>query len=117
MTLIGMITLNSTDYSRAAHWWKERLNATVAGDYPGFMMLQVPGLPALLGFQQVTEVADETRVHLDLEADPNLGREASVQAFVDAGASRVDSHQPSEDFGWDVLRDPFGMIFCLSDAH
>ncbi|MGP9781914.1 glyoxalase [Arthrobacter sp. MYb211] len=116
MPNIAMITLDALDEVAAAEWWRERLGAEYAGQYPGFTMLTAPGFSARLGFQKVGSVsADKNRVHLDLEADGD--REQSVAGFVAAGAVLVEEHTEDPSFGWSVLRDPFGITFCLSDPH
>ncbi|MGO4297520.1 VOC family protein [Glutamicibacter sp. MCAF14] len=116
MAQIGMITLDTVDEQSAAAWWRAVLGGKYAGQYPGFTMIRVPGFSAMLGFQKVPEVtAGKNRVHLDLSATSDRARE--VEIFVKAGATRLEEHCDDPDFGWSVLRDPYGIVFCISDPH
>lgn len=116
MVSVGMITVDVLDERAAASWWRDRLGSEYLAQYPGFVMLDLPGSPLRLAFQQVAEVTKgKNRIHLDLEASTD--RSAEVTAFVDAGAQVLEEHRASEDFAWSVLRDPFGLVFCVSDPH
>lgn len=116
MANIGMITLDTLDEQSAAAWWRLVLHGEYAGQYPGFTMLSIPGFPARLGFQRVDEVTEgKNRVHLDLEAKADRAKE--VGELLAAGATLVEEHTDDPDFGWSVLRDPFGIVFCVSDPH
>lgn len=116
MATLGMITIDVQDERAAAEWWRERLAAEYVGQYPGFTILSLPGTSVHLGFQQVAEpTSGKNRVHLDLESAAD--RTSEIEHFVAAGATVLETHGGGEEFGWSVLRDPFGVIFCLSDPH
>ncbi len=116
MANLGMITLDTTDEQSAAAWWRLVLKGEYIGQYPGFTMISIPGCSARLGFQQVEKPTEgKNRVHLDLEATGNRAEE--VEQLIAAGATLIEEHNEDPDFGWTVLRDPFGIVFCLSDPH
>lgn len=116
MAHIGMITLDALDEQSAAAWWRAALKGSYVGQYPGFTIISVPEFSARLGFQKVEDLASgKNRVHLDLEA--SASREQEVAHFVAAGATHVADHTEDPEFGWSVLRDPYGITFCISDPH
>lgn len=116
MVSVGMITVDVLDEQVAASWWRARLGCEYLAQYPGFVMLDLPGTPLRLAFQQVPAVTEgKNRIHLDLVAATD--RLAEVVAFTEAGARVLEEHRASEDFAWTVLRDPFGLVFCVSDPH
>lgn len=116
MATISMITVDTLDELAASAWWRERLNGEYLGQYPGFTMLSIPGFSARLGFQKVETLPEvKNRIHLDLEAE--IDRETSLKEFISAGATLVEAHDENPDFGWSVLKDPFGIVFCVSDPH
>ncbi|MCS3493477.1 hypothetical protein M2368_002489 [Arthrobacter sp. JUb119] len=116
MANIGMITLDALDEKAASAWWRAVLGGKYLGQYPGFTMISVPGFSARLGFQKVDEItAGKNRVHLDLEA--STSREQEVTRCMAAGATRVEDHTEDPTFGWTIMRDPYGIVFCISDPH
>lgn len=116
MVQLGMITLDTVDEESAAAWWRLVLKGEYLGQYPGFTMISIPGCSARLGFQKVSEpTPGKNRVHLDLEASSD--RAAEVAKLISAGATLIEEHNEDPEFGWTVLRDPFGLLFCISDPH
>ncbi|MEB4615840.1 VOC family protein [Leucobacter sp. M11] len=114
---IGMITVDTVDARALAAWWAERFGATVTDDFDGWFCSVTGGsLSLTLGFQRVEEpTPGKNRVHLDL-ALPLSGpsRAETVAAFVAAGATVHDTVAMPE-FGWTVLADPDGNLFCVGD--
>jgi predicted enzyme related to lactoylglutathione lyase len=81
---------------------------------PGeFVMVTSPqGLR--LGFQKVPDpTPGKNRVHLDLHS---IDRERDSARLIAAGATEVSRHAAGADFGWVVLSDPDGNVFCVAGA-
>lgn len=119
MPQLGMITTDTTDALGLSQWWAEQLGGTITEQNDGyFCVVQVPSLPVPLAFQLVEEpTPGKNRMHLDLAPLPDEGtREQVVSKFLAAGATLVDQ-QRMPGFAWDVLADPQGNVFCISDPH
>lgn len=116
MATLGMITVDVQDEQAAAAWWLKQLKSEYLAQYPEFTMLSLPGTPLRLGFQKVANPTEgKNRIHLDLEAEND--RATEVAKFLAAGASLIEEHGGADEFSWSVLRDPFGLVFCISDPH
>ena len=77
------------------------------------VLVERPGGSPRLFFQRVPEhKMVKNRVHLDLEADGDLG--AEVDHLVELGAIVVKEH-PSETGRFVTLRDPEGNEFCVME--
>lgn len=119
MPQLGMITTDTTDALGLSAWWADLLNGTVVEQNDGyFCVVQAPNFLVRLAFQLVeAPTAGKNRMHLDLVPTAEEGgREEVVKKFLAAGATRVDQ-QIMGDFAWDVLADPQGNVFCVSDPH
>ncbi|MGL3805285.1 VOC family protein [Paeniglutamicibacter sp. R2-26] len=119
MLTLGMITFDTHDALELSSWWAGQLEGEVVEENDGyFCIVKTPLLPVPLAFQLVEEpAAGKNRIHLDLAATEAAGgREPVVARLVSGGASLVDQ-QRMEGFAWDVLSDPHGNVFCVSDPH
>ena len=119
MLTLGMITFDTHDALELSRWWAGQLDGEVVAENDGyFCIVKTPLLPVALAFQLVGEpTAGKNRIHLDLAATADAGgREPVVARLVAGGASLVDQ-QRMEGFAWDVLSDPHGNVFCVSDPH
>lgn len=119
MPQLGMITTDTTDAVELSAWWAEQLGGTVIEQNDGyFCVVQAPSLPVRLGFQLIEKPTEgKNRMHLDLAPLAGEGtREQLVSKFLAAGATLSDQQQ-MPGFAWDVLADPQGNFFCISDPH
>lgn len=119
MPELGMITFDTSNALELARWWSERLGGQIIEENDGFFcVVKSPAVPVPLAFQLVPDpTPGKNRIHLDLVATiAEGGREAAVAAFIAAGAILV-SRQNMDGFAWDVLHDPHGNVFCVSDPH
>lgn len=114
MTLAAVnITFDTTDPDRLAAWWAEALNGQVRPLAPGdFVIVEPPAGPGL-GFQKVDDpTPGKNRAHLDFGA---TDVEAEVERLVGLGATETARHSMG-DWGWVVLADPDGNVFCIGSA-
>lgn len=111
MISVEMVTFDCTDPDRLARWWSAALGGQIVPVVPGEFMILDHGRGPRLGFQRVAEpTPGKARIHLDFAtADP----EGEVRRLVDLGASEVGRHSFG-DFGWVVLEDPDGNVFCVA---
>lgn len=119
MLTLGMITFDTSDALGLSTWWAQQLDGQVVAENEGyFCIVRTHMLPVPLAFQLVEEpTAGKNRMHLDLAATARAGgREPVVAKLLENGASLVE-HQVVEGFAWDVLQDPQGNVFCVSDPH
>jgi Glyoxalase-like domain len=80
----------------------------VAGDRPEFRSLRRPtGMPVRLLVQRLDGGDGPTTGHPDLAC---ADREVEVAAHVRLGARVV-----APGWGWTVMRDPVGQVYCLTD--
>ncbi len=59
----------------------------------------------------------KNRLHIDLAPHTSQDREAEIQRLLEAGATRVEVGQDTEDVTWTVLADPEGNEFCVLSAR
>jgi len=117
MTLtLGMITVDTTDALSLAHWWADQLDGTIEQENDGwYVTVGLPGLAQKISFQKVSDPSPgKNRLHLDLGA-PEL--EAETDRLISAGAALLERHEMPGGFRWNVLTDPDGNQFCVSDTH
>ncbi|KUI05972.1 VOC family protein [Mycobacterium sp. IS-3022] len=115
MTLaIVNVTFDSTDPDRLAEWWARALGGQVNAVAPGlFVTVSRPGGGPGLGFHKVDDpTPGKNRVHLDFGVGDT---EAEVERLVEIGATETARHSIGE-FGWVVLADPDGNLFCIGSA-
>ncbi|WP_243858603.1 VOC family protein [Mycobacterium sp. DL440] len=75
-----------------------------------FVVVEVPG-GGWLGFQHVDAPSPgKNRAHVDFRSSD---RDADVARLLATGASEVEKHQVTPEFGWIVLADPAGNVFCV----
>lgn len=111
---ISMVTVDCTDPEQLATWWADAVTGEVTVAAPGeFVMVTSPqGLR--LGFQKVPDpTPGKNRVHLDLHS---RDRERDAARLIAIGATEVGRHAAGADFGWVVLADPEGNVFCVASA-
>ena len=104
------VNIPCRDKHALAAFWCEVLGTTVRGEVAQYLGLHpvAEGHPRLL-FQQVDDLPERGRLHLDLESHDVA---ADVARVVALGATVVDE---VTDFGvtWTVLADPEGNLFCV----
>lgn len=111
---VSMVTFDCTDPEPLARWWAQAIAGEVIVAAPGeFVMVTVPhGLR--LGFQKVPDpTPGKNRVHLDLHSQD---KDADAARLITAGAVELGRHSAGPDFGWVVLADPDGNVFCVAGA-
>lgn len=114
---LAMVTLDSADASRDAHFWSDVLGWEITYDADGAAMLAGP--TSALGFGTTPDYAPpgwpnangSKQFHFDLAVDDLA---AAERRCVDSGAT-VPDDQPGGD-RWRVLLDPSGHPFCLTLA-
>lgn len=119
MLTLGSVTFDTSNALELSRWWADQLGGDIIEENEGnFCVVRCPGFPTRLSFQLVEDpTPGKNRVHLDMmPASGEGGRVAVVEKLVAAGATLVDQ-QIMGDFAWDVLRDPHGNIFCVSDPE
>jgi len=110
---IQMVTFDTTDPDRLAAWWADALGATVATVAAGEFVLVIAESGPRLGFQRVdAPTTGKNRAHLDFHT---ADLEPEVQRLVGLGATEIERHSFG-DFGWVVLTDPDGNVFCVAAA-
>lgn len=116
---LGMITFDTHNALELSKWWAEMIDGEITEENDGyFCILRAPSYPVPLAFQLVPDpTPGKNKVHLDLVATlAEGGRESAVAKFVSGGALLV-GQQNIDGFAWDVLQDPHGNVFCISDPH
>lgn len=111
---LAMITVDTTDPAPLARWWAAQTGGSIVEENDGwFVVVALPGGPAL-AFQKVDDpTPGKNRMHLDLTA-ADLG--AGVADLVAAGATLV-AEREMDGFAWVTLADPDGNQFCVSGRH
>lgn len=110
MLTLANVTFDCADAVELATFWSAAMEkpvddgatryfATISGDGPTLMFIQVP-----------EDKAAKNRCHVDLTADD---REAEVKRLLDLGATHVAEHD-EYNHRWTVLRDPSGNEFCVA---
>lgn len=111
---ISMVTVDCTDPERLATWWAGAIAGEMTIAAPAEFVTVASPQGLRLGFQKVPDpTPGKNRLHLDLHSS---NRERDVARLVAAGATEVSRHAVSADFGWVVLADPDGNVFCLAGA-
>lgn len=120
MLTIGAITIDTTDALSLAKWWAEQTGATILEENDGwFVVMQLPetgqGHPGQrIAFQKVDDpTPGKNRIHLDLATKDRV---AERSRLVGVGAKYLATHE-IDGFYWDVLTDPEGNQFCVSEHH
>ena len=107
------VNIPCRDKHALAAFWCAVLGTTVRGEVAQYLGLHpvAPGQPRLL-FQQVEDLPERGRLHLDLESEDVA---ADVARAVGLGATVV---QEVDELGmhWVVLADPEGNLFCVVPA-
>ena len=67
------------------------------------------GVPVRFLLQRLDDPDGPVRAHVDLSA---ADRESEIARHVDLGATRLEDGR-----GWTVLRDPVGVVYCVTDRH
>jgi len=111
---ISMVTVDCTDPEPLAAWWAVALAGEVTVAAPGEFVMVISPQGLRLGFQKVPDpTPGKNRLHLDLHSHD---RERDVARLIAAGATEVGRHTAGSDFGWVVLADPDGNVFCVAGA-
>lgn len=108
---VEMVTFDCTDPDRLAQWWSAALAGKVVPVVPGEFMIVAHDRGPRLGFQKVGEpTPGKARIHLDFASSDVEGE---VGRLVELGATETGRHAFG-DFGWVVLEDPAGNVFCVA---
>lgn len=111
---ISMMTVDCTDPERLAMWWADAIAGEMTIAVPGEFVTVAAPRGLRLGFQKVPDpTPGKNRLHLDLHS---RDRVRDVARLVAAGATEVGRREASADFGWAVLADPDGNVFCVAGA-
>jgi hypothetical protein len=109
---IAMVTIDCTDPELLANWWAGVIAGEVTVAAPGEFVTVASPQGLRLGFQRVPDpTPGKNRLHLDLQS---RDRERDVARLIAAGATEVGRNAASADFGWVVLADPEGNVFCVA---
>ncbi|OBA64766.1 glyoxalase [Mycobacterium sp. 1100029.7] len=109
---VEMVTIDCSDPATLAGWWAQQFGGAThelaAGE---FTVVTLPeGLQ--LGFQKVPDpTPGKNRVHLDFGT---TDVEEEVSRLTAAGAVEMGRHNFGDAFGWVVLADPEGNVFCVT---
>jgi len=108
------VTVDSLDPFALADWWRERLgwrDVYRTAERAHAIIEAVDGSGWKLCFVQVPDpTPGKNRLHLDFWCED---REEAARELVAAGA-RVVRRDGMDDYGWVVLADPEGNVFCVS---
>ncbi|MBY3988722.1 VOC family protein [Rhodococcus fascians] len=111
---IAMVTFDCTAPESLATWWASAVDGTVAVAVPGEFAVVTSPAGLRLGFQKVPDpTPGKNRLHLDLHS---YDKQGDAERLIAAGATEVSRHDASPDFGWVVLADPQGNVFCVAGA-
>lgn len=115
MTLeVGMITFDCAEPAVLAQWWAEQFDGTRRELIPGEFVAVARSAGPTLGFQKVPDpTPGKNRVHVDFIA---ADVDAEVARLVAAGATETGRHAFGDNFGWAVLADPAGNVFCIAGS-
>jgi hypothetical protein len=109
---ISMVTFDCIDPERLARWWADAIAGDMTIAAPGEFATVASTQGLRLGFQNVPDpTPGKNRLHLDLHSHH---RERDVARFVATGATEVSRHDVNAKFGWVVLADPDGNVFCVA---
>ncbi|MCL2482271.1 MAG: hypothetical protein FWF43_02410 [Propionibacteriaceae bacterium] len=119
---LGMVTVDTRDSYRLAHWWAEQLDGTLSAygdngaldpespDSQGAFFIVTAPDGVTLGFQQVDDPTEgKNKLHLDFKC---ADRMAEADKLVAAGATLQYEMQ-----WWLTLADPDGNLFCVTDLE
>ena len=108
---VEMVTFDCTDPDRLAGWWSTALGGKVVALVPGDFVVVARAEGPRLGFQRVDDpTPGKARIHLDFST---TDVDAEVARLVSLGATETGRHSFG-DFGWVVLEDPDGNVFCVA---
>jgi len=108
---VEMVTFDCTDPGRLADWWSTALGGQIVPVVPGEFVIVAHQHGPRLGFQRVDDpTPGKARIHLDFST---ADVEAEVGRLVELGATETGRHSFGE-FGWVVLEDPDGNVFCVA---
>jgi predicted enzyme related to lactoylglutathione lyase len=111
---ISMVTVDCTDPERLGTWWAGAIAGEMTIAAPGEFVTVASPQGLRLGFQKVPDpTSGKNRLHLDLHSQD---RERDVARLIAAGATEVSRRAVGADFGWVVLADPDGNVFCVAGA-
>lgn len=111
---ISMVTFDCTDPERLSTWWADAIAGERTIAVPGEFVTVASPQGLRLGFQKVPDPTQgKNRLHLDLHSHDRV---RDVARLITAGATEVSRREASADFGWVVLADPDGNVFCVAGA-
>ena len=110
---VEMVTVDCVDPARLADWWSTAVGGDVIPVIPGEFVIVGRDKAPRLGFQRVDDpTPGKARIHLDFSTGDV---DAEVARLTALGASETGRHSFG-DFGWVVLEDPDGNVFCVAPA-
>ncbi len=111
---VSMVTFDCTDPETLAAWWAGALGGQVSVAAAGEFVVVTVATGLRLGFQKVPDpTPGKNRVHLDLHSQD---KDRDAVRLIAAGAAELGRHTAGPDFGWVVLADPDGNVFCVAGA-
>ncbi|MDV3126753.1 VOC family protein [Mycobacterium sp. 21AC1] len=111
---ISMVTFDCIDPERLARWWAGAIAGEMSIAAPGEFVTVASPQGLRLGFQNVPDpTPGKNRLHLDLHSHH---RERDVARLIAVGATEVSRRAVNAEFGWVVLADPDGNVFCVAGA-
>ncbi|WP_199268202.1 VOC family protein [Mycolicibacterium smegmatis] len=111
---VSMVTFDCTDPEPLAAWWAGALDGQVTVAAAGEFVMVTVATGLRLGFQKVPDpTAGKNRLHLDLHSHD---KNRDADRLIAAGAVELGRHAAGPDFGWIVLADPDGNVFCVAGA-
>ena len=109
---ISMVTFDCIDPEWLARWWADAVAGEMTIAAPGEFVTVASPQGLRLGFQKVPDpTPGKNRLHLDLHS---CHRERDVARLIAAGATEVSRRAVNAEFGWVVLADPDGNVFCVA---
>lgn len=113
--IVGTVMIDCNDLDAMVAFWSEALGLEEKARYPDYVWLgrMGDGGPSL-ALQRVPEPrTGKNRIHFDLVSDDPA---VFVESVIALGGSKVEDRK-SGDFGWTVLADPEGNVFCVTAPH
>jgi predicted enzyme related to lactoylglutathione lyase len=111
---VSMVTFDCTDPETLAAWWAGALDGQVTVAAAGEFVTVTLATGLRLGFQKVPDpTPGKNRLHLDLHSQD---KDRDAARLIAAGAVELGGRTAGPDFGWVVLADPDGNVFCVAGA-
>jgi hypothetical protein len=110
------LDLAADTHEAGLNFWRDALaaNPKRGVNFPEYHELAHPAAVVSLFVQQLgNDHGGPSRLHLDIESDDV---DAEIGRLLELGATVIDEHRDTAVGDWVVLRDPGGLLFCITTA-